>query len=712
MWPFSSTASDSPVFGEYSEKLTSHFRQVPRLGRRRLITVGLVVTSGLSLFLITDLSLLLGRGPHDGGPGSYPPPPPPPSPHQEQAVEYNTASCVRLDSIFEFESPPDFAKLGIETYTECRRVKATEGWEIEHCTAPGSTWMDTTGGDMIENFDSSNRFLFRPKARTDGQQHAYSAPPASKVHTQFRPSGDIIGRDKPSQCNPSGYFRVQRLNTPSSTYTEGSSASRPENRCRPRSDKPLSTDASTRSYIDDFTGPDSFRAVIDGPEYYVANQQINLGNCTYAIPYVLSRPGKFWLTEIEHIYDDYAAMNENYDGQFYPIRISKNILPVDTTTLTAPGPDAGFSAYKTYKKTIADVYQFTVCTGCPQFLHPETQQKYENWVECSVEPIKAAREYGVYSRRYPVQEFEDLAKSGYEWTPETIRSSIGEGSGTVRAYGAPPTAPATIEQFEIERKKTADCAARDRKIYFAGDSHVRQLLTGLSNRFHGDSGEIADFKGWTTHTEQLSGIFIRQDFDQWFEGMHAKTRYMVDPNYVPFSYDPEIMALIEQFDTVVVEFGSWPASGFGVGPMWDTVKYMDFLREILWNLGQMKKDRRAYFKKTGFGFDDLTILWMGSIPWPDIRTSADMRTNIRIQYWDDLINSEIDAINEKYKDMGGAIDNLDAYSKFLPHRRGSPDGAHHMGKQPVDAIVQVLAHKFDLCRPAFTPKFPPPATAP
>ena len=101
---------------------------------------------------------------------------------------------------------------------------------------------------------------------------------------------------------------------------------------------------------------------------------------------------------------------------------------------------------------------------------------------------------------------------------------------------------------------------------------------------------------------------------------------------------------------------------------------------------------------------------MGMVAWPDIRTTPDMRTNIRLQYWDDLINVEIDKINEHYKDQGGMIDHLDSFAMFLPLRKLSPDGAHHMAKAPVDAIVQVVIHKFDLCRASFTPKFPPPTT--
>src|SRR5688572_23854776 len=54
-----------------------------------------------------------------------------PSPH----AQYNIETCGRLDSEFEFESPPDFTTLGIELWTECRPVGTVEGWKVEHCTA-------------------------------------------------------------------------------------------------------------------------------------------------------------------------------------------------------------------------------------------------------------------------------------------------------------------------------------------------------------------------------------------------------------------------------------------------------------------------------------------------------------------------------------------------------------------------------------------------
>ena len=57
--------------------------------------------------------------------------------------------------------------------------------------------------------------------------------------------------------------------------------------------------------------------------------------------------------------------------------------------------------------------------------------------------------------------------------PETIQLMIGGECSTVCAYGAPSTAPATMELSNVEHKKAADCLAHECKIYFAGDSHIR-----------------------------------------------------------------------------------------------------------------------------------------------------------------------------------------------------------------------------------------------
>ncbi|KAG0289509.1 hypothetical protein BGZ98_003804 [Dissophora globulifera] len=615
--------------------------------------------------------------------------------------------------------------LGIESWTECREVKAKDGWKVEHCTSPGSTWMSSTG-DMVETVDNTGRFLFRPNPRPAGQNYAYLAPPTA--HAKAPTATSAQARNKSRLCNPSGYFRVQRLYTPSTDYTMGSDNKRVELRCRNNPDRPIALNDSTRDFVDNFAGPDTFRAVLDGPEHYVANQQINLGDCTYAIPYVLSRPGRFWLVQIEHGYEDFKALNENFDPTFVPNYLGDSILP---EVGPAPPPQATKQAHRDYQKAVADVYEFMVCIGCPQFLLPADQPKYEDWPSCSLEPLKGAREYGVYARPRLVLSFQDLANSRqFEWVGarphcrhsprlssfaaiEALQFSIPtHQETTVRPYGSPPPlTPPTVKQFTAEHTKTADCLSRPRSIYFAGDSHIRVLLSGVKNRMQGTDGDLANFKTYNTHVEQMGGVVIRQDFDQWIQGLQAKIKYMRDPSsYTPFSHHPEELDLLERFDTVVIDFGAWAAAGYNIGPLFTSVQYSEVMKELLWGLAEIRDQRRQYFKKTGFGYGDLSVLWMGTIPWPDTRLTPDMRTNTRLQYWDDLVNAEIGRINDHYRDQGGMIDTLDAFTKFLPHRKFSNDDSHFLAKAPADAIVQILVHKLDLCRATFTPVFPPAST--
>jgi len=217
-------------------------------------------------------------------------------------------------------------------------------------------------------------------------------------------------------------------------------------------------------------------------------------------------------------------VTENFDGNFVPKLSGDLILP---EIGPAPAKDAGYKAYLEHKKNVAQVYEFTVCRSCRS-----VDEKYENWPLCSVEPSKAAREYGVYARSRPVDQFEDLSLQGLEWiaarprcrhnprlvsfeSPEEVLAAPNS-SSPQRLYGSPPPIPATIELLKEEYAKSQECLSHNRSIYFVGDSHVRQLLTGVTMRFHGENGDMQDFKTWETHTEQFGGVFIRQDFDAWF----------------------------------------------------------------------------------------------------------------------------------------------------------------------------------------------------
>ncbi|GJJ75186.1 hypothetical protein EMPS_07544 [Entomortierella parvispora] len=137
--------------------------------------------------------------------------------------------------------------------------------------------------------------------------------------------------------------------------------------------------------------------------------------------------------------------------------------------------------------------------------------------------------------------------------------------------------------------------------------------------------------------------------------------------------------------------------------MWTSTEYVEYMKNATWSLAEVRYQHQQYYKKTVFGYDDLILLWMGNVPWPDQRLTPDMRTNNCLQYWEDMLNAEIEKINEHYKEQGGMIDRLDSFRKYWPFQKTSPYESHFTAKQPVDAVVQVLVHKMNLCWPVFTP---------
>lgn len=351
-------------------------------------------------------------------------------------------------------------------------------------------------------------------------------------------------------------------------------------------------------------------------------------------------------------------------------------------------------------------------------------KKYEDWPVCSRAPLSGAREYGVLVRQSPTHHYGDLFNHDLEWIgsrplcrhaprlltfdiPEAIQKPNGPESRTVRLYGSPPPVPSNLAE---QRKITTECLSRNRSIYFVGDSHDRFLYVSTLARIAGHAA-ADDITGWDTHEKQVGSVSIRQEFESFLQNLYSRAKYLLDPAYVPFQGNSQGLDYLEKVDTMVFDFGAWAAAGFGVGVMWNTHQYIEYISTVLWALAEVRHLRKKLFKETGYGYPDLTIVWMGSAPWPD-KNLVDMRTNTRLQYWDDLVNAEIEKINRHYENEGGMIDHLNIYDKFLPFRKLSPDYAHHAAKEPADAAVQVLLHKIDICRDVFTPKFPPPPPPP
>ncbi|KAF9080054.1 hypothetical protein BGX27_005757 [Mortierella sp. AM989] len=190
---------------------------------------------------------------------------------------------------------------------------------------------------------------------------------------------------------------------------------------------------------------------------------------------------------------------------------------------------------------------------------------------------------------------------------------------------------------------------------------------------------------------------MRQDFDSWAAGINFRFRHMLGKEQLP-GPDHGEPDLYYDYDSFLFDLGAWSAGGFGIGELWTTERFIAYMSELLWDLAKARIMRREHYKNTGEGFSDLRLVWTGQIPWPDTRTDApDMRTNPRLRYWETLTNEEIRKINEYYKDEGGIFEHLNHFNKVMPYRHLSPDTSHHTDKRPVDAVLQALIHKYNLC---------------
>ncbi|KAF9177528.1 hypothetical protein BGZ50_008653, partial [Haplosporangium sp. Z 11] len=587
------------------------------------------------------------------GPSNVPEPP--------THSHYDTDTCNRLDSEFEFESPPDFTKLGIESWTDCRPIASVEGWKVEHCTAPGSIWPehDVRAAPKSSFYNNnSTSFLFRPRSPLPGQQYAYTSPvsPVSSSPDQTPVSLGTESTDpqvepQPTHCNPSGYFRVQRLIMPSTSYTIGMDNPNVELRCRNNPNYPIALNETTRNYVENFLGPDSIRAELDGPERYVTHQQINLGNCTYALPYVLSRPGRFWLTKIEHVYQDFQGMNENYPTTFVPQYIGGDILlPLPVRPREPQWMDGRpvIEAWSAYLEEASKVYQFTVCGGCPQYLNPSLYPKHEDLPVCSTRAKEGARQYGVHAGSNVVAKFEDLQEQTYEWVGARPRCQHYPHLQTFRSLGAfqqdlnarassvqdpvygGPLALTSMDAFVKLHDETMRCLSRKRSIYLAGDSHIRLLLMDFINRLRGSENNEYNVQGWGTHDEQVEGIHIYQDFDRWLTDLQHKIRHTLGEPLGATPSPENDLNLLDKFDFMILDFGGWPAAGYQIGPLWTSDRLFNYMKDILWGLARVRHLRIEHYKKTGEGHKDLGIVWMGQVPWPETRPTPDMRTNPRL----------------------------------------------------------------------------------
>ncbi|KAF9428570.1 hypothetical protein BGZ94_001917 [Podila epigama] len=548
--------------------------------------------------------------------------------HPLDAIE-SDRGCMLLDRTLVGNARLDFTRMGIKQWSQCRPVHAVEGWSIEHCTTPG------------ENL---------------GQHDANST-------------------ESPT-CHPGGYFKIQRLFQSADTVDSKATTS-----CQLKPDIQLSKDTNTNRYASTFLGPDTFRIVLFGPERLSLMQQHSLGDCTYAVPYMISRPGQFWVQKILHIYQNFDAFNEMADDKWSPTYIGNDILAAQ------PGPGD-------------DHYQFQVCGHCVPVLASEEARGLD---DCSKRATDQARQHGIYLAKSPIGSAREAISHPYEWVPARPRCNL-----TPSQWLFEPVDEG--EDMTPEKKAAAQCLDRYRGIYFVGDSHVRQLFSGSMQRLQGRPGPIDSLiKDDDTRTLTAESVTAEYNFDPLLDRLATSIRNEVgweddedDEDETLLHQDDNQeqvpLEIRENFDTVVLGFSQEAARQH-----WSTEKFVKRTRQVLKGLLMMRKQRQA-----ASGYDtklkknNLKVIWLGSPAWTDRARSddttvvGDWNTNPRLLYWDMLVNELIADINREAGGDGMA-DRLSGFEITMPFKASAPDGVHYTQEIPVSSLAAELIHKLDLC---------------
>ncbi|GJJ68862.1 hypothetical protein EMPS_01208 [Entomortierella parvispora] len=559
----------------------------------------------------------------------------------KDTVELDRA-CMLLDKPFIASSLPDFTKNGIRQFTDCRSVKTVAGWTVDHCSTPGSN----------------------PRNDLPAQQSTDDAP----------------------SCYPGGYFRIQRIST----------ANAPS--CSPEANKILSKDDATNKYATSFMGPDSFRVVLLGPERLSLIQQQYLGNCTYAVPYLVSRPGRFWVQKILHTYEGFDAMNEEMDKAGWPEYLGNNIL--DPIAERIQQEENETKQQLEHQSLERSHYHFEACSHCVSFVRMDEEQGLGGSRDhCSKSAMTQARQYGTYRARSTITSVRQAQSHDYEWIPVRPRCMFFPDQTNFE-----PVSESDSHERKQQKGYAADCLQKTRSLFFAGDSHVRQVFLGVMQRLQGQAGDIEDRKQQTLEAGKIKGVY---DQDGFLTDTLNRIRYTIEEAGDSFDLTAgeiteakiDHLDILETVDTVILGMGSLPASL----DHWTTARFVQRVQKVFDGLAMIQQTRvRGRTDLTGDNkMNSLRVIWTGIPAWTDradkaTRDSADWRTNPRILYWNKLVDQMIDGVNRRVGG-NGMIDRLHSFETTVPFKNSTMDLLHYTMSAPVSALSAELIHKLDLC---------------
>ncbi|KAG0329410.1 hypothetical protein BGZ99_002121 [Dissophora globulifera] len=539
--------------------------------------------------------------------------------HPPDTVETDRG-CILLDRTFTSATQPDFTRTSIKQWTDCRTLDGViDGWKVQHCTLPGSNPIQVEG---------------------------------------------IPVKDSPS-CYPGGYFRIQRIQpVEGAEILEGNS-------CRLKTGVGLSEDPATDKYATSFLGPDTFRIALVGPEKLSLMQQQSLGECTYAIPYLITRPGRFWVQRIVHMYQGYDALNEKASINWSPEYLGKDILL-----------SIGTGSQQQQQR---QHYYFDVCQHCVAWVTMDEAQGLAGTNDiCSRAPATQSRQYGIYAARTPIESVRQAVGHPYHWIPARPRCRFHPAQTAFE-----PIVDADSDEIKAEKADAAKCLEIPRSIYFVGDSHLRTLFSGVMQRLQGRSGAIdTKIQDQRSHVLTAGKVVARSDFDATLNDTLNRINYSV---YDEQEESVEDLSALEEVDTVVLGLSMF-------SDQLTTVQYMDRVRGVLEGLAQVRKARRlASGGDLLDRMNSLKVIWMGMPAWVDTTGEATgWTTNNKILYLNKLVDGLVDTINSQTGGQG-MIDRLSGFEITVPFKNSTQDNIHYVSEATVDGFSAELIHKLDLC---------------
>ncbi|KAJ3066406.1 hypothetical protein HDU98_010307 [Podochytrium sp. JEL0797] len=442
--------------------------------------------------------------------------------------------------------------------------------------------------------------------------------------------------------------------------------------CMKEFEQDLSVNKVLDKYLKERIGPDAFHMIFDGPERAAPTMWHQTSRCVYKLPYRLTNPGTFAVSLL-HAYTSFDGVNEVENK--WPKVIGKNLLPAS--------------------------FELSVCPSCPTFSIKNLE---------SMELNVCGRIYsnqGVYLKMTGETEREKYKfenyKKGYIWAPLGCRYD---------------------QLFELN--ENSDCFnKRNYSIRLYGDSHTRVLSDTVDARLAGSTRHLSkNPKGGDRdslfYNDRISGTAYSGDGT--FAGLEYSLRSSVqDPTshvvssvnrtrlqyisgphienliakQVGHDWDGEKMVTnfdkeMAEFDVLQFGFGHWASGPEENNGHFTVERWLDHV-ELAADYIQVMNWRRQRL-----GLKPMVVIWHGVNGFalktdPDawLIKAFDWRTNYRFKIWSMYAERAI-ARRAGFKMMN-------SFEMTFPWVQESEDGSHMHTLPAVDAQVDELLHKLNIC---------------